>query len=82
MGGDDCGNDEKLDFRLKYKVYKLSSVGKHTEQMVDQISRDVEITHAKMIITMIMMKVIIKNFHSQLFCYFFFFSCLLIPQKY
>ena len=59
IGDDGYGNDEIWDFNLKYRVYKLSSVGKHTEQGADQRSRDEAMTNAKMIITMMMMRVII-----------------------
>ena len=55
IGGDGYGNDETWDFNLKYRVYKLSSVGKHTEQVVGQRSRDEAMINAKMIITMMMM---------------------------
>ena len=60
IGGDGYGNDETWDFNLKYRVCKLSSVGKHTEQVVvGQRSRDEAMTNTKMIITMMMMRVII-----------------------
>lgn len=58
---DDCGNDDETwDFHLKYRAHKLNSVGKHTEQVFDQRSRDEVMTNAKMIIKiMMMMRVII-----------------------
>lgn len=56
---DDCGNDETWDFHLKYRAHKLNSVGKYTEQAVGQRSRDEAMTNAKMIITMMMMRMII-----------------------
>ena len=61
IGDDGYDNDETWDFHLKYKVHKLSSVGKYTEQVVDQRSRDEVMTNAKMIIKimMMMMRVII-----------------------
>lgn len=55
IGDDGCGNGETWYFNLKYKEHKLSSVGKHTVEMVGQRSRDEAMTNAKMIITMMMM---------------------------